>query len=79
MRYTYEITVLPPVKDFNSRNLRPTVAKVIVRNAFCKAHAIEMFREVHFPTLRRNGIVRGVKQALACMTVRRMTCHKENV
>ena len=74
--YDYEITITPPASDFNAKNLRPLPATVYVRYATGKEDALETFKRDHFPTLRRNGIVRGIRQALSGLTIRRISSHK---
>ena len=77
--YSYTITIAPPATDFNSRNLRPTAATVFIRYASSQADAISQFKAEHFPVLRRNGIVRGIKQAMAGLTIKRMSSHTVTV
>jgi len=77
--YSYELTITPPASDFNAKNLRPLPSKVFIRYASSQADAVEQFRTIHFPTLRRNGIVRGIKQALAGLSIKRMSSHTVTV
>ena len=74
--YSYEITVAATTRDFNASSTRPIAARVFVRHALSQWLALQEFREVHFPVLRRNGIVRSLNQALASLTIRRIATHR---
>lgn len=73
--YDYRITLELPSTDFNSRNTRTVAAGGFIYRVKNKNIALRRFLKQNFPNLRKNGVIRGVRQAKEAAVVTRIASH----